>query len=184
MVGSELQSLQLGDPLLDEYLAFVGARARRNTWLAVAFDLKVFFSVVGKPPAEVRTPDVLGFLTNQRHPRHGSAVVRLADGESGLSARTIARRMSSVRSLFDYLVVCGDTTLRVNPVPRGLAARQPGSRGRRSVPLIRTPRTLPRVVSPPDVDALWARCARGEIRRWSRPCCWPGSAVAKCLGCV
>ena len=54
MVGPELQSLQLGDPLLDEYLAFVGARARRNTWLAVAFDLKVFFSVVGKPPAEVQ----------------------------------------------------------------------------------------------------------------------------------
>ena len=101
MVGPELQSLQLGDPLLDEYLAFVGARARRNTWLAVAFDLKVFFSVVGKPPADVRTPDVLGFLTNQRSPRHGSAVVRLADGEAGLAARTIARRMSSVRSLYD-----------------------------------------------------------------------------------
>ncbi len=154
MVGSELQSLQLGDPLLDEYLAFVGARARRNTWLAVAFDLKVFFSVVGKPPADVRTRDVLDFLTNQRRPRHGSAVVRLADGESGLAARTIARRTSSVRSLFDYLVLRGDTTLRVNPVPHGLAARQPGSRGRRSVPLIRTPRTLPHVVSPPDVDAL------------------------------
>src|SRR5437868_13064412 len=46
MVGPELQSLQLGDPLLDEYLAFVAARARRNTWLAVTFDLKVFFSVV------------------------------------------------------------------------------------------------------------------------------------------
>jgi integrase len=152
--GSELQSIQLGDPLLDEYLAFVGARARRNTWLAIAFDLKVFFSVVGKPPAEVKTPDVLGFLTNQRRPRHGSAVVRLADGESGLAARTIARRMSSVRSLFDYLVVRGDTSLRTNPVPHGLAARQSGSPGRRSVPLIRTPRTLPRVVSPPDVDAL------------------------------
>jgi hypothetical protein len=61
MAGSEFQSLQLGDPLLDEYLAFVGARAQRTTWLAVAFDLKVFFSLVGKPPAEVRTPDVLGF---------------------------------------------------------------------------------------------------------------------------
>lgn len=154
MQGSELQSLQLGDPLLDAYLAFVGARARRNTWLAIAFDLKVFFSVVGKPPTEVKTSDVLGFLTNQRRPRHGSAVVRLADGESGLAARTIARRMSSVRSLFDYLVVRGDTSLRTNPVPHGLAARQPGSRGRRSVPVIRTPRTLPRVVSPPDVDAL------------------------------
>src|SRR6266567_9597736 len=80
VVGPELQSLQLGDPLLDEYLAFVGARARRNTWLAVAFDLKVFFSVVGKPPADVKTPDVLRFLTNQRSSRHGSAVVRLADG--------------------------------------------------------------------------------------------------------
>jgi integrase/recombinase XerD len=154
MMGSELQSLQLGDPLLDEYLAFVGARARRNTWMAVAFDLNVFFSVVGKPPSEVRTPDVLGFLTNQRSPRHGSAVVRLADGESGLAARTIARRMSSVRSRYDYLLVRGDTTLRVNPVPHALAARQPGSQGRRGVPLIRTPRTLPRVVSPPAVDAL------------------------------
>jgi hypothetical protein len=40
MVGSELQNLHLGDPLLDEYLAFVEARARRNTWLAVVFDLK------------------------------------------------------------------------------------------------------------------------------------------------
>src|SRR5207249_8569006 len=85
----------------------------------LAFDLKVFFSVVGKPPAEVSTLDVLGFLTNQRSPRHGSAVVRLADGEAGLAARTIARRMSSVRGLYDYLVVRGDTSLRMNPVPPG-----------------------------------------------------------------
>jgi hypothetical protein len=43
--------------------------------------------------------------------------------KSGLAARTIARRMSSVRSLYDYLVVRGDTSLRVNPVPHGLATR-------------------------------------------------------------
>jgi hypothetical protein len=79
MVGHELQSPQLGDPLLDEYLAFVGARARRNTWLAVAFDLKVFFSVVGKPPAEVKTPDVLSFLTNQRSPLHGPVALPPSD---------------------------------------------------------------------------------------------------------
>jgi integrase/recombinase XerD len=53
-------------------------------------------------PAEGRTPDVLGLLTSQRSPGHGSAVVRLADGEAGLAARTIARRLSSVRGLFDY----------------------------------------------------------------------------------
>jgi len=34
----ELVSLSLGHPLLDEYLAFVGARASRNTWLAVGYD--------------------------------------------------------------------------------------------------------------------------------------------------
>jgi hypothetical protein len=42
------------DGLLDDYLAFVAARARADTWLAVAYDLKVFFEVVGKEPAAVR----------------------------------------------------------------------------------------------------------------------------------
>lgn len=163
MVGSELQSLQLGDPLLDEYLAFVGARARRNTWLAVAFDLKVFFSVVGKPPAEVRTPDVMSFLTSQRRPRHGSAVVRLADGESGLAARTIARRMSSVRSLFDYLLVRGDTSLRTNPVPHGLAIRQPGSRGRRSVPRDCTWSSIRAVRRAETYPAGWDATTRADV---------------------
>jgi integrase/recombinase XerD len=35
--------------------------------------------------------------------RGNQAVVRLADGQSGLSARTIARRLSSVSGLFGYL---------------------------------------------------------------------------------
>jgi len=34
--------------LLDEYLDFLAGRCRPNTVLAVAFDLKVFFTVVGK----------------------------------------------------------------------------------------------------------------------------------------
>ena len=48
--------LRLGLPLLDDYLAMVAARARPNTVLAVAFDLKVFFEVVGKDPDQVDTP--------------------------------------------------------------------------------------------------------------------------------
>lgn len=46
--GSGSAVPRLGDPLLDEYLGFVAARARHNTVLAQAFDLKVFFSVVAK----------------------------------------------------------------------------------------------------------------------------------------
>lgn len=57
---------RLGEPLLDRYLEFVAARCRPNTVLAVAFDLKVSFGVVGKAPAEVTAADVLGFITAQR----------------------------------------------------------------------------------------------------------------------
>lgn len=152
--GSELDTITLGHPLLDDYLVFVAARARINTWLAVASDLKIFFVVVAKPPAEVTPADVFGFLSAQRAPRHGDRVVRL-DGEAGLSARTVARRLSSVRGLYAYLCVREDTGVTRNPVPTGLAARRPGARrGRGGLPLVRTPRTLPRVLAPSEIDAL------------------------------
>ncbi|MFA6577308.1 MAG: site-specific integrase, partial [Nocardioides sp.] len=43
-----------------------------------------------------------------------------------------------------------------NPVPRGLAMRRPGQRAVRGVPLIRAPRTLPRVIDPDQVDTFVA----------------------------
>lgn len=149
-------SVRLGEPLVDDYLEFVAARCRPNTVLATAYDLKVFFEVVGKEPARVSTADVLGFITAQRAPRRGSRVVRLEDGEAGLSARTIKRRLASVSGLFGYLLARGDVELRRNPVPRGLATRCPQAPGLRGVPLLRTPRTLPRVLAPGEVDALLA----------------------------
>jgi integrase/recombinase XerD len=82
-------------------------------------------------------------------------VVRLADGESGLSARTIARRLSSVSGLYAYLVARGDTPVQVNPVPRGLLTRREGgSRRSRTAPLVRVPRTLPRILPPGEADRL------------------------------
>lgn len=152
--GSELRAIRLGHPLLDDYLDFVGARGAANTWLATAYDLKVFFEVVAKEPAEVTAADVFAFLAEQRGPRRGEKVVRIEDGEAGLAARTIARRLSSVAGLFAYLVARGDAGVSSNPVPRGLASRRPGRRGRGGVRLVRTPRTLPRVLSPAEVDAL------------------------------
>ena len=140
---------RLRDLLLDEYLRFVAARARHNTVLAQAFDLKVFFSVVDKGVREVTTADVLAFVEAQRSPRLGPNVVRLSDGETGLAASTIKRRLASLSGLFGYLTARG--LVSANPVPRGLATRRPGGRG---VPLIRAPRRLPRVLSPQDVNAL------------------------------
>src|SRR6266571_1638522 len=122
----EIEKITLGHPLLDDYLVFVAARGRINTWLAVAYDLKVFFEVVGKEPAVVTAADVFAFLSAQRAPRCGERVVRLEDGEAGLAARTFARRLSSVRGLYGYLCAREDTGVRRNPVPGSLAARSGG----------------------------------------------------------
>jgi site-specific recombinase XerD len=149
--------VQLGHRLVDEYLEFLAARCRSNTVLAAGFDLKVFFTLIPKDPDAVTTADVLAFITAQRKtgdPR----VVRLSDGESGLSARTIQRRLSSLSSMFSYLLVRGDVDR--NPVPQGLSTRRSRRRGGRGVPLIRTPRTLPRIVDPTEVDALLGACRR------------------------
>ncbi len=48
------------------YLEFLAARCRANSVLAARFDLKVFFTVVGKPVQGVAAADVLGFITAQR----------------------------------------------------------------------------------------------------------------------
>src|SRR5450755_4659246 len=152
--GSEMVSITLGHPLVDGYLEFVGARGAVNTWLAVAYDLKVFFEVVAMEPDEVTAADVFAFLAAQRAPRHGDRVVRIEDGEAGLAARTIARRLSSLAGLFEYLLARGDAGVMSNPVRRGLASRRPGRRGRGGVRLVRTPKTLPRVLSPAAAGAL------------------------------
>jgi integrase/recombinase XerD len=146
--------VSVGHRLLDDYLGLVAARARPNTVLATAYDLKVFFSIVGKEPVEVVTGDVLAFIKAQREPRLGAKVVRIEDGEAGLSARTIKRRLATIAGLYEYLIIRDDAGVTRNPVPRGLAVRRPGQRVVRGVPLIRAPRTLPRVIDPDQVDAL------------------------------
>ena len=158
--GREL--IRLGHPAVDAYLELVAARARPNTLLAQAYDLKVFFTVVEVDPVEVVGSDVLAFITAQRQPSVAGNVVRIEDGEQGLSARTIKRRLATIAGFYDYLVVRGD--IAANPVPRGLASRRGGQRAIRGVPLIRTPRTLPRVVDPAEIDAFCASLRKHRDR--------------------
>jgi integrase/recombinase XerD len=151
-LGESGVEVRLGHELLDDYLRFVAARCRPNSVLAAGFDLKVFFSFTGKEPVEVTTTDVFEFITSQRAPRRGN-VVRLDDGEAGLSARTIRRRVATLSGLFGYLVARG--VLDKNPVPAGLPARGPaGSRRGSGLPLLRAPRTLPRVLAVSEAAAL------------------------------
>ena len=144
----------VGHPLVDAYLEFLRARARPNTIRAVAFDLKVFFTFVDKTPARVTSADVMSFITVQRN-GDGGKVVSI-DRSEGLSPRTIRRRLSSVSGFYAYPMVRDDTSVTRNPVPRGLVTRHQRSGLRRRAPLVRTPVTLPKVLSPSDVDRLVA----------------------------
>ena len=144
--------VRLGVPLLDEYLEFLAGRCRPNTVLAVAYDLKVFFTVVAKPPRRVRPVDVLAFMTAQR--TGGDGRLQVADASAGVSARTLRRRLSSVSGLYGFLHARGDVA--VNPVPRGLPTRRERQRPGQGVPLVRAPRTLPQILGPAEVDALTA----------------------------
>jgi site-specific recombinase XerD len=147
--------LRLGMPLVDEYLEFLEGRCRPNTVLAAAYDLKVFFTVVAKPPAEVTAADVLGFITAQRTGRASIAAVQPVDeatASAGVSTSTVARRVSIVSGFFAFLQARGDVA--ANPVPRGLPTRRERNRPGQGVPLTRRVRKLPRILSPAEVDAL------------------------------
>ena len=144
--------VRFGVAVLDAYLQFLAVRSRPNTVVAVAYDLKVFFTVVGKAPGRVVAADVLAFVTAQYA---GGPARRLqVAGEGGVSARTVRRRLSSISGLFAFLQARGD--VEANPVPRGLPTRRERQRPRQGVPLVRTPRTLPRILQPVQVDALLA----------------------------
>ena len=87
--------------------------------LATASDLRIFFTTVDKEPGDVGVDDMLGFITAQGIPVSDPKIIRIRDGESGLSAATIKRRLSLLSGLFGYLVMTGER--EANPVPRGLA---------------------------------------------------------------
>lgn len=174
--------VRLGHELLDDYLRFVAARCRPNSVLAAGYDLKVFFTAVGKDPVEVTSSDVFDFIAAQRLPVRGGNVVRLADGEKGLSARTIARRLATLSGLYGYL--CARGLVTASPVPTGLSVRRPGARQPRgrTTPLIRTPAPCPGFWIPPMPPACSTRYAPTVIGRWSWRCCSAVCVAARSLG--
>jgi integrase/recombinase XerD len=116
---------RVGVPLADAYLEFLGGRCRPNTVRAAAYDLKVFFTAVAKPPDQVRPADVLAVITAQRTGggEHGALQpLRAGGGPGGVSATTVRRRLPIVSGFFAFLQARGDVA--ANPVPRGLPARR------------------------------------------------------------
>jgi integrase/recombinase XerD len=103
--------LRVGVPLVDDYLEFLEGRCRPNTVLAAAYDLRVFFTVVAKPPADFEPVDVLGFITAQRTGRSSDQPLQRVDDakeSAGVATSTVARRLSMISGFFAYLLARGD----------------------------------------------------------------------------
>ena len=182
-LGENGFEVRLGYELADDYLRFVAARCRPNTVLATAFDLKVFFTAVAKDPVAVTVTDVLEFISEQRRPRRGGNVVRLDDGEAGLSARTIRAAAVEPVGLLGYLSARGAGA--VQPGAVGAAVTQPeGPWAGRGGP-----------ADPHAADAAAGaepgrrrpRCCRHcgprGTPRWCTRCCSAGCAAARSSGC-
>ena len=149
------RTYRVGHELVDEFLEFASVRCRPSTVRAYAHDLKTFFGLVAKDPAEVTPKDALGFIAAQQRSRSGAVnVVRITDGRSGLSTATIKRRLAAVSAFFGYVVLRGDTAMTANPVPRGMPTRRSRHRDQRGVPLVRGVRRLPRILDADEVELL------------------------------
>ena len=176
------EGLVVGHRLVDEFLEFAASRARPNTVLAYARDLKAFFSVVSKEPVDVRPADVMAFVTAQRQPRQGAEkVVRISDRESGLSSSTIRRRLAAVSAFYSYLITRGDVGVETNPVPRGLPTRRT-RRELRGQPLIRAVRRLPRILDPDELAALMAALRTDRDRAMVQAMALGGLRRAEVIG--
>jgi len=148
LIDGEIMKLSLGVAEVDAYLRFLQQRCRPNTWISYGYDLQVFLNAITKPIREVTPMDILAFIESQRvtpNPKE-RANMAVVSG-SGLSNRTIKRRLTTVAGLYEYLRVFHEFPLKTNSVPRGLTKRNSfwGNRyGNNAVtPLIRAPESLP-----------------------------------------
>jgi site-specific recombinase XerD len=144
--------LTLGISQVDSFLEMIRASFSHNTWVSYAYDLKSFVNIIDKPVLDVNTADIFTFLRHQQrspHGRHPQNVISFEEGTRGLSRATIRRQLSTISSFYDYLVLKGE--MEANPVPWGQAIRQ-WTRPRTSRRFLRSPNSLPQVLSQEEID--------------------------------
>jgi len=119
---------------INHFLRVVRLTHAHNTWLSYAYDLKAFFTAVGKLPEPITRADCLTFMEQQ--------------DRAGCSPATVNRRLAALSSLFRELHSLDPERFPTNPV-------QPIKRQRRSGPTQslyrRQPQRIPDVVPADDL---------------------------------
>ena len=144
--------LTLGVPQVDSFLEMIRTSFAYNTWVNYAHDLKIFANTIGKPILEVTCADIFDFIRlQQRAPgeRRSPNVISFQKVTSGLSRATIRRRVCTISSFYDYLVLRGD--VETNPVPWGQAIKEWTS-PRKSRRFLRSTDSLPQVLSQEEIE--------------------------------
>jgi integrase/recombinase XerD len=116
--------VEQSDPAVEGFLALAAARLAPRTVEAYRRDLAHLTKWLGRSPADASTDDLAAYVAQLR-----------ADG---LAATTVARRLAAVRSFFRHQVLLGART--DNPAA--------------NVELPKRRRTLPRTLSPAEVERL------------------------------
>ena len=149
--------VRLGLPLLDDYLEFLAGRCRPNTVLAAALRPEGVLHRRGQAAEAGPRGRRAGVHDRAAHRPHRSATAagrtRSTVRRSGCRARTVRRRLSSVSGLFAFLQARGD----VEREPGAAGAARPAGNGNVRARACRwsgRPRTLPRILTPVEVDAL------------------------------
>ena len=112
-----------------------------NTLAAYERDLEAVLRHVQKPPAEVARADFIAFLAAQR--------------DTGLSGRTMARRLSALRAFFDFLLTEG--CIEQNPVRNVASPKQ-----WRVLPRLLDSEALTHMLLPPELG-----CPPLRLRDWT-----------------
>ena len=98
---------------VNHFLDLIKLSRAYNTWISYAYDLKLFFQVIPKPPEAITRSDCLVFMQQQ--------------DAAGCSDATLNRRLAALSSLFNELQLCDPESYPRNPVsprPDRWAARQ------------------------------------------------------------
>lgn len=107
--------VRLGHDVVDVYLRFVWAWAWYSHPARCRVRLEGVLHGRGQGPGRGHDSGRVELHRDTTSTGPGDNVVRLEDGEAGLSAWTIRRRISSVSGLFEYLTAV--EVVAKNPVP-------------------------------------------------------------------
>lgn len=154
-----LLTVQLGIPLVDDYLRYLLAIGRApTTCSSYAYDLAVFCRWLAAEHPEGEIDSALRTLTAAQVIRFIEHEVRPDGDGQALAPRTVSRRLIALAKFFDWAVAL--ELVPRNPVPRD---RQHSAFGRATNrPILgRLPAPLPR---PAPADELAAFCA--TLRTW------------------